>query len=179
MRNRTRLILFIAAVVLQVAILAAIPAQKMGPLLHGRTILLKVLPMDPYHILSGYYADLGFEINNFGNDMSKPGQMRAPQKERTVYLTLKQGADGLWEGVRLDDALPSGLGHDEVVLRGEMQKYGRIIYGIEQFHFPESRRDEINQKLTARNADIRAEVRVDKSGCPALVALHINGQVYR
>ena len=179
MRSRTRLTLFIAAVVLQVAILAAIPAQKIGPLLHGKTIFLKVLPVDPYNILSGYYATLRFDISNFGNDTIKPGHVRAPQEEKTVFLTLKKGANGLWEGVQLNDALPANIGADEAVLRGKMQMYGGIAFGIEQFHFPESIREDLTEKLRLPNADVRAEVKVDRLGGAALVALHINGRVYR
>ena len=43
-----RLVWFVVAVVAQLFILAAVPAQKIHTITTGKTILLKTAPVDPY-----------------------------------------------------------------------------------------------------------------------------------
>lgn len=64
--TRTRAILVLAAAVLQMAVVAAVPLGKMRTLRTGRTVFLTMVPVDPYSMLSGYYAILNFEIGQPG-----------------------------------------------------------------------------------------------------------------
>ena len=53
MSKRTSLVAFIVAVVIQILILVAVPARKVFTKATGKTVVLKVQPVDPYSILSG------------------------------------------------------------------------------------------------------------------------------
>lgn len=52
-----------AAVILQVAIICSVAAPKVIALRTGRTVFLKMVPVDPYNIMSGYYATLSYDVS--------------------------------------------------------------------------------------------------------------------
>src|SRR5688500_14580456 len=82
MRNK-RHVAFIAALALQLLILAAIPAQKVLARLRGAPITLKTRPIDPYNILSGYYVTLAYDVEN--------GRLEPPPSEELkVWVNVKR-----------------------------------------------------------------------------------------
>ena len=170
MRDR-RLILFAAAVAVQVVILVLVPARKAMTRATGRTVLLKVEPVDPYSVLSGYHVVLGFEI-------SRPSQdFRAPESGEPACTVIEQGADGVWHPVAWAATRAGDLPEDRLAICGKSQGW-RIEYGIEDFFVPEARREEIADALRKSNGDARAEVKVDDEGRAALVRLIIAGVSY-
>ncbi len=165
---------FAMALAVQVLILLAVPAQKMYTRATGRDVVLKVMPVDPYSLLSGYYVTLGYEISRreaFANhnDVASNG---------TVYAVVELGKDGVWHpAVLVPDSLPHPLPPHMIALRGRAS-YGRIEYGIEEFYIPENKRAAIADDLRQHPDAARVEVKVDARGNAALVRLRIEERVY-
>jgi uncharacterized membrane-anchored protein len=168
-----RALFFTLAVVAQVLILAAVPAQKIYTRAYGKSVMLKIRPVDPYNILSGYYVTLGYEISNPGSFGAAPGLY----DRETIFAIVEKRADGVWHPVSLSHTFPANLPENRVAIRGR-PGYSRIEYGIEEFFIPEEKRAEIEQGLRANPDQARVEIKVDARGNAALVRLLIGGRVY-
>jgi uncharacterized membrane-anchored protein len=173
MSKRATFIAFILAVTVQVIILVAVPARRVLTLANGKRVVLRVQPVDPYSILSGYYVTLGYEINRRevfanGNDFADEGR---------CYAVLESGEDGVWKPLSLERELPKALPDNRVALAGRI-RYGRIDYGIEDFYISESKRREVADDLSNHPNKARVEIKVDGSGNPALERLRIEDRVY-
>jgi uncharacterized membrane-anchored protein len=164
---------FVLAVATQFLILAAVPAQKIYTRATGRSVTLKIRPVDPYDVLSGYYVTLNYEIANpaaFADSGVGAGGDQA-------YAVLEKQADGVWRPVSLSKTYPANLPENRIAIRGRYS-YSRIEYGIEEFFIPEDKRAEIEQGLWKNRDQARVEVKVDSKGNAALVRLLIGDHVY-
>ena len=177
MSKRTSLITFIVAVVVQILILVAVPARKVFTTATGKTVVLKVQPVDPYSILSGYYATLGFDISRLDAFPNARGMFQEYSEGAWLYAIVEKGDDGIWKPISLERELPANLPDNRAALLGQMNR-GVIRYGIEEFYIPEAQRHRIADDLS-RNVDkARVEVKVDRSGYAALERLRIEDRVY-
>ena len=165
---------FALALTVQMLILLAVPAQKMYTRATGRDVTLKVMPVDPYSLLSGYYVTLGYEINN---RMAFPNHEQFNEYDAVVYALVERREDGVWYPMALANALPAALPSNQIALRGR-NNYDRITYGIEEFYIPEAKREAIADDLRQHPAAARVEVKVDGRGNAALVRLRIEERVY-
>jgi uncharacterized membrane-anchored protein len=170
--NKTTL-WFALALALQIVILIGVPAQKMITLRTGRSVILKVRPVDPYNILSGYYVTLGYDISRSDSFATKV----EASSGATVFAVVEQQADGVWKPVELTNSLPDNLPNNRAAIRGQMMS-GSIEYGIEQFFIPETKRTAIEEDLRKHLDQARVEVKVDDQGNAALVKLLIEDRVY-
>ncbi|HKR58812.1 MAG TPA: GDYXXLXY domain-containing protein [Pyrinomonadaceae bacterium] len=177
MSKRASLVAFIAAVVIQVLILVAVPARKVFTMATGKTVVLKVQPVDPYSILSGYYATLGFDISPVDAFPNTKGTSHEFSDSDWCYAVVEKGANGLWKPVSLELELPANLPENRAALLGRI-KNGRIRYGIEEFYFPEAQRYLIGEDLSKNVDKARVEVKVDRSGHSALQRLIIEDRIY-
>jgi uncharacterized membrane-anchored protein len=171
--KRISLVAFVAAVVVQLLILVAVPARKVVTLTTGKTVFLKVQPVDPYNLLSGYYNTLSFDIadpNAFPNAQVFPNGA-------WVYAIVQRGDDGIWTPALLVPDLPASVAENRAALLGQI-KYGRIKYGIEEFYIPEAQRYAVGEDLRNNIDKARVEVKVDSSGHAALVRLQIENRTY-
>ena len=176
MSKRTSLIAFIVAVVIQTLILVAVPARKVFTRATGKTVVLKVQPVDPYSILSGYYATLGFDISRI-DAFPNAGMFQGYSNGAWFYAIVEKGDDGIWKPISLEHELPANLPDNRAALLGQIN-HGTISYGIEEFYIPEAQRDRIAEDLR-RNVDkARVEIKVDRSGHAALERLIIEDRVY-
>jgi uncharacterized membrane-anchored protein len=177
MSQRASLVAFIAAVIIQVLILVAVPARKVFTMATGKTVVLKVQPVDPYSILSGYYATLGFDISRVDAFPNVRGIPHGFAEGAWCYAVVEKGDDGTWKPVSLEHDLPDNLPDNRVALLGRLN-HGVIRYGIEEFYIPEAQRHSIAEDLN-RNVDkARVEVKVDRSGHAALQRLIIEDRIY-
>jgi uncharacterized membrane-anchored protein len=177
MSKRTSLVAFIVAVVIQMLILVAVPARKVFTKATGKTVVLKVQPVDPYSILSGYYATLGFDISRIDAFPNARGMSQGFSNGDWLYAVVEKGDDGIWKPISLDHELPANLPDNRAALLGRIS-HGAIIYGIEEFYIPEAQRYPISDDLS-RNVDkARVEVKVDRSGHAALERLRIEDRIY-
>ena len=177
MSQRASLVAFIAAVIVQVLILVAVPARKVFTMATGKTVVLKVQPVDPYSLLSGYYATLGFDISRVEAFPNVTGIAHGFSEGAWCYAVVEKGDDGTWKPVSLEHELPDNLPDNRVALLGRLN-HGMIRYGIEEFYIPEAQRYSIAEDLS-RNVDkARVEVKVDRSGHAALQRLIIEDRIY-
>jgi uncharacterized membrane-anchored protein len=173
MSKRTTLAAFVAAVIVQVLILLGVPARQAYTLATGRSVVLKVEPVDPYSILSGYYVTLGFDISRleaFSNAVDFEWQ-------EACYAVLERGEDGVWKPLSLERELPKNLPENHIAIHGRI-RYGRIDYGIEAFYIPETRRGAIESDLRENQNKAQVEIKVDSRGNAALRQLRIEDRVY-
>jgi uncharacterized membrane-anchored protein len=136
-------------------------------------VTLKIRPVDPYNILSGYYVTLNYEIANprsFANSDDDYNSER-------VYAILERRADGVWHPVSLSKSYPAKLPENHIAIRGR-HSYSRIEYGIDEFFIPEDKRAEIEEGLRKNHDRARVEIKVDSKGDAALVRLLIGDRVY-
>jgi uncharacterized membrane-anchored protein len=164
---------FTLAVAAQLLILAAVPAQKIYTRETGRSVTLKIRPVDPYSVLSGYYVTLNYEIGappSFGDSVD------AHDGEQ-VYVILERQNDGVWRHVSLSKSRPANLPENRIAIRGR-STYFRISYGIEEFFIPEDKRAEIEEGLRKNPDQARVEIKVDSNGDAALVRLLIGDHFY-
>jgi uncharacterized membrane-anchored protein len=175
--TKRALIAFIAAVVIQLLILVAVPARKVFTIATGKTVILKVQPVDPYSILSGYYATLGFDISRIDAFANAGGTSGGFSERAWCYAVVENGEDGIWKPVSLDRELPDNLPDNRVALLGQIRD-GLITYGIEEFYIPEAQRHSIAEDLRSNVDKARVEVKVDRSGYAALQRLLIEDRSY-
>src|SRR5574338_511133 len=139
---RASLVAFIAAVIIQVLILVAVPARKVFTIATGKSVVLKVRPVDPYNILSGYYATLGFDISRVEAFPNASGISHSFSEGDRCSAVVEKGDDGTWKPVSLEHELPDNLPENRVALLGRLN-HGVIRYGIEEFYIPEAQRHSI------------------------------------
>lgn len=177
MSKRASLVAFIVAVVIQILILVAVPARKVFTMATGKTVVLKVQPVDPYSILSGYYVTLGFDISRVEAFPNARGMFQGFADGAWFYAIVEKGDDGTWKPISLEHELPANLPENRAALLGRID-HGAIRYGIEEFYIPEAQRHRIAEDLT-RNVDkARLEIKVDGSGHAALKRLRIEDRIY-
>jgi uncharacterized membrane-anchored protein len=168
-----RALFFTLAVAAQFLMLAAVPAQKIYTRATGRSVTLKIRPVDPYNILSGYYVTLNYEIANPRSFVNSDDDYNSER----VYAVLERRADGVWHPVSLSKSRPANLPENRIAIRGRYT-YSSIEYGIEEFFIPEDKRAEIEQGLSKNRDQAHVEVKVDSEGNAALVRLMVGDQVY-
>ena len=170
-----RSIFFIVAVLLQAAIIAAVPAKQIHARVTGKLVTIKTAPVDPYDFLSGYHVVLSYEI-------SRPEGFETQRKRRNrsnadVYVVLKEGEDGVWSAGAMHDQWPEEVAEGCVVIKGK-RTYRRIEYGVESYFIPEENRSVIEKDLRKNRRQAQAQIKVDKYGNAALVRLMIDDRVY-
>ncbi len=168
-----RTLFFILAVAAQFLILAVVPAQKIYTRATGKSVLLKIYPVDPYDVLRGYYVTLRYEIGDAGKFAHSSGFSSGDH----VYVTLERGDGGVWHAISLSQSFPANLPENRLAIRGRYS-YSSIEYGIEEFFIPEDKRGEIEEALRKNIEQARVEVKVDSKGGAALVRLLIGDRVY-
>ena len=102
--------------VIQVLILVAVPARKAFTMATGKTVVLKVQPVDPYSILSGYYATLGFDISRVDAFPNAGGMFPGFAEGAWCYAVVEKGDDGTWKPVSLEYELPANLPDNRVAI---------------------------------------------------------------
>lgn len=173
MSKRASLIAFAAAVVIQVLILVAVPARKAITLTTGKSAVLRVRPVDPYSILSGYYVTLGYEIS----PVEAFPNARGFSNGDTCYAIIEEGEGGIWKPVSLERELPENLPDNRAALLGRIN-HRLIRYGIEDFFIPETKRDAIEDDLRNNPDKARVDIRIDGGGNAALERLRIEDRIY-
>jgi uncharacterized membrane-anchored protein len=177
MSKHASVVAFIVAVIIQILILVAVPARKVFTMATGKTVVLKVQPVDPYSILSGYYATLGFDISRVDAFPNAGGMSQGLSDGAWVYAIVEKGDDGTWRPISLEQELPANLPDNRAALLGQID-HGAIRYGIEEFYIPEAQRHRIAEDLSSNVDKARVEIKVDRSGHAALERLRIEDRIY-
>jgi uncharacterized membrane-anchored protein len=125
---------FIAALVLQLAILCYLGCFNLYVLAAGTTVTLKTIPVDPRDIFRGDYVALRY-------DTSAVQTKKSFEHGQKVYVVLKEGKP-YWTACDVSEELPP-LNRDQVAIKGIVDSWGAgpiyVRYGIEQYFLPEGK----------------------------------------
>ena len=161
---------FLIPILVQVALLATVPARQQYTREVGTTVFLKLAPVDPFDVLSGHYMTLAYEA-------SRPPGVEALSDGDEVYVRLVESPEGVWDARETALERPADRDPEAVWMRGRYV-HRAIQYGIESYFIPEEGREEMEEQLRDRLAESRAEVKVDDTGHAVLIRLHIGDRVY-
>jgi uncharacterized membrane-anchored protein len=171
-----KLIFFVAAVLIQCAVLVAVPGRQVYTRLTGKVITIQTRPVDPYDVMSGYYVTLAYDIGRMGTPSD--WQKREQWQGKAVYVTLKEGDNKIWVTDSISLKCPSHVPEGMLVIKGTSQWWGGVIYGIERFYIPEEKRDEINEALRRTASKAKVQIAVDRRGNAAILRLEADGKIY-
>lgn len=163
---------FVVAVLVQLFLLGAVSAQRIIPLYAGRTVVLKIEPVDPYDIFKGYYLDLDYDISRL--DSLKTGHL--PEKGR-VYVVLQENNQGVWKATSAHAHRPTEVPDTAVVIKAR-KEYSGFKYGLESYYVPETERTRIESELRKNISDAYAEVAVGPFGNATILRLRVKDQLY-
>lgn len=165
---------------LQTTPIAAIIVNRTMHLVHGREMVLSVIPVDPRDLLRGDYVQMNYTISSLPNSLVKDPESVAPGT--VIFVTLErqgQPQDGKWVPVAISPVRPSAQETDNtVVLRGFTQ-WGwrpdqiRVEYGIETYFVPENTGHDL-EKAT-REGTVKAVISVGRDGKAAIKGLIVAG----
>ena len=160
---------------LQIGLIAAVPAQSVYTFLTGKTVILQTVPVDPYDLLRGYYQVLSYDISQNNNLEKLPGWKDLPGDKtsycpvgivcpdtKTHYVkrgtsfyvimespkdVVNSGSPKAWKAVRVSLENPANLPANQIALQGKYDG-GRMEYGLETYYMPESEREKVNQDIS-------------------------------
>jgi uncharacterized membrane-anchored protein len=177
---------------IQAAIVAAIPAREVYTYVFGQPIVLQTIPVDPYDPMRGHYQTLNYEISRREYlEMLPGGQALFEQNARNprfrFYVILeppifkKSDPPMPWQPVRVSSDRPKNLPKNYIALQGEAKGW-RIVYGLEKYYMPDRHRDRVNDEIvrvqTRQTGNFVVEVKVDDNGNAVPVSLWVGDQNY-
>jgi uncharacterized membrane-anchored protein len=167
--DRHRRAVLVAGVAFQVLVLLWMVVSAARPLLASgsRTVLLRVVPVDPRDLFRGDYVVLSYEVSQMPVAGTLPGT-----SGQTVFVTIAPEADGRhYRGVSASLEPPTPAPGSLPYLRGTLSSPGRITFGIESYFVPEGQGKPYED--AARSRKLSAEVAVAPDGQAALKRLVI------
>jgi uncharacterized membrane-anchored protein len=170
-----KLLFFVAAVLIQCAVLVAVPGRQIYTRATGKVITLQTRPVDPYDVMSGYYVTLAYDIGRAG----MPSDIQRQQWQgKPVYITLKEGEGGIWVTDSVSLKRPVSVPDNRLLIKGRARPWGNVEYGIERFYIPEGKRNEIEASLRNTGSKAKVQIAVDRSGNAAILRLEADGKIY-
>jgi uncharacterized membrane-anchored protein len=174
----TRLHWLMAAIALQLGVLAMEYLGSVWPLWTGEEVRLEIAPVDPRSLFRGNYARLAYTVASVESKLFE-GSSRTLRKGEVVYVFLEEGEGGVWHATRVQLEEPlSGL-----FLRGRLiqtwpgtEQPLRVRYGIEAWFAPKEKALEIEQATRRRQGEgarAYAVVAVAGSGRATLARLEL------
>lgn len=167
----------IAVVILiQLAILAAVPARQVRARMRGTLVTLRTAPVDPFSAFAGHYVTLAYEVERPGPAGLEPGL----REGEAVWLTVAP-AEPAWTFVSVTRERPraSGLVSIRARYRVDWQGNGRAeLDGADRFYVTEGRGAAVDAARRGQQPAL-VDLRVGDDGTPAIVALRVAGLVLR
>ena len=176
----------------QAAIVAAIPAREVYTYTVGQPIVLQTIPVDPYDPMHGHYQTLNYEISRREYLEMLPGgralfekNLRNPRFQFYVVLEapiFKNANPPMpWQPIRVSSHRPKHLAKNQIALQGEAKGW-RIVYGLEKYYMSDRHRDRVNHEIvrvqTGRTGNFVVEVKVDNHGNAVPVSLWVGDRNY-
>ncbi|MEM9136009.1 MAG: GDYXXLXY domain-containing protein [Cyanobacteria bacterium P01_F01_bin.42] len=180
---------FWVPMLMQTAIIIAVPLQSAVIYTTGREVTLKTAPVDPYDLLRGYSQTLRYEISDTETLSKLPGgkdifKDNFDAKSPSVYVVLKApAADAApWEPIRVSRDRPRSLPDNQVALKGSHRGW-RVVYGLETYYMPEKQRNQINQEIRDVQRDesqqFLVDIKVNDRGKSVPVSLWVGDRKYQ
>ncbi|MEG4073240.1 GDYXXLXY domain-containing protein [Microcoleus sp. Pol14C2] len=193
---------------LQIGLIAAVPATAVYTFLTGKTVVLQTAPVDPYDFLRGYYQVLSYDISASTNLQKLPGWKDLPTEktpcppgivcakntnnvkpQTSFYVILEApktatnpGRPQAWKPVRVSLENPANLPANQIAIKGKYNGW-QMEYGLETYYMPEDEREKVNQEISEAQRKQRqsflVEVKVDKTGHAVPVSLWVRDRNYR
>jgi uncharacterized membrane-anchored protein len=176
-------VLFGAAALIQVALIAAMVADRVEILRTGTEVMLQTRPIDPRDFLRGDYVVLGYDISTVSAGELK--DQPADGRGATVFVKLAPNSDGFYQAVSAH-AAPVAVNAPEVLIRGHVTSginCGRnarafcdrlqMRYNLEKYFVPEGEGLKLEQARNQRKLTIVAAVTPE--GRAAIKRLLIDG----
>lgn len=179
-----RLWLYAAAGLIQLALIAAMVADRVRILRTGTEVTLKTRAVDPRDLFRGDYVTLGYDITAVETGPLKGTP--SDGKGAAMYVKLAPGPDGFYKAVSLHrELVPAAAG--EVMIRGYITSGGNcepnsrsfcssvsLGYGIESFFVPQGEGHGIE---AARNqGKVAIVAAVTSGGRAAIKRLLLDGE---
>ena len=172
LKARERKILLMT-VLAQLAVLLGMIALRAAPLVTGRTVLVRVEPVDPRDLFRGDYVILSYgfsrtSLDSIGGLSTKERSSWKKLQGRPVYVTLVPDSNGVhYRAEKVTVVKPeSGL-----FIKGQMERYGSMNFGIESYFVQEGTGRVYEEAI--RHRKLSAELAVSPSGQAALKGLRI------
>jgi uncharacterized membrane-anchored protein len=172
LKARERKILLVTAVG-QIVVLVAMIALRAVPLITGKTLLVRVQPVDPRDLFRGDYVILSYEFSRVppqgveGLSETERGR-RSKWEGRTVYVPLVRDTNGVhWRAEKATVVKPAS----GPFLRGQMLRHGSLQFGIESYYVQEGTGRRYEEAI--RDRKLSAELAVTSGGQAALRGLRI------
>ncbi len=173
LKARERKILVVTAAA-QLVILVGMIALRAIPLVTGQTVLVRVQPVDPRDLFRGDYVILSYDFSRASREgieglAEKERESWSKLEGRPVYVPLVRDTNGVhYRAEKVTVTKPdTGL-----FLKGQMERYGSIKYGIEAYYVQEGTGRVYENAI--RDRKLTAELAVTSSGQAALRALRID-----
>ncbi|MEG3898610.1 MULTISPECIES: GDYXXLXY domain-containing protein [unclassified Microcoleus] len=193
---------------LQIGLIAAVPATAVYTFITGKTVVLQTVPVDPYDLLRGYYQVLSYDISDRTNLEKLPGwkdlpaekiscppgvvcqqTTHNPKPKTSFYVILEapkaatnSGRPQAWKPVRVSLKNPTNLPANQIAIKGKYNSW-QMEYGLETYYMPEDEREKVNQEISEAQRNQRqsflVEVKVDKTGHAVPVSLWVRDRNYR
>jgi uncharacterized membrane-anchored protein len=125
-----RTVWFALALVVQGALLAAVPWDREADESSAQTIWLKAKAGGDRHrdVLRGEYINLTYDISDPAKFAEvKPAIGAELRRGETAYAVLQEMQPGLWTGLRIERELPSDLPDGQAAIKGEWSDRGEQI----------------------------------------------------
>ncbi len=114
-----------------------------------------------------------------GSEILQPQYNRdykAATQEVFVTLALPTTARSAAQPIAISSQKPNNLPSNHLAIRGVLNG-GQILYDLEKFYMPETQAATIKQEVRGTR-NLLVEVKVDRSGHPALVGLWVKDKKY-
>jgi hypothetical protein len=161
----------IAVVLLvQLSILAFVPAARIAARMSGTRVSLRTAPVDPYDPLSGYYMVLTYEVERRASEAA-PVVVR--RRDR-FWLTVRRGEDG-WTFDGLSRERPD-VGGDRVALPARWNGRRMELVGAGRLFIPEAQRERAEELNRSGRGTVDLAVGAD--GTIAVLRLHLGGETF-
>ena len=152
-----RKVFILAAVVLQLVVLATMAGEREYILRKGQVIYLRTAPIDPRDLFRGDYVRLNYEISRIASDaLTVTGDLKEIKKGQRLFVSLQEGPYGLYQfaGARLQKPakglyLTGRTSYPNRVLRPGNQIWLR--YGIEAYFVEQGRGRDIEKRRGSRS----------------------------
>ena len=164
------------------AIVLAIPAQKVMTITTGTTVYLQTVPVDPYDLLRGRYVTLNYEIAQRSLLETLPGWSDdLATRGQDLYVVLRPPADPQarepWQAIAVSDIPPDVIEPGHQLIKGTWRGW-RLDLGLGAYYIPESIGDALEDDIAENREGTRVEVKVDRRGKTALLGLWVEDREY-
>jgi uncharacterized membrane-anchored protein len=113
-----------------------------------------------------------------GEILSEKQNYRTDSGEIFVTLQLPKNGKTAATPVAVSHQQPTNLPSDRLAIRGAFDG-SRIHYDLEKFYMPETQAAKVNQEVgSSDRRRLLVEVKIDRSGHPALVGLWVGDKKY-